>query len=117
MLCHHQIKAALHGRPAPYTVSALEGAALRVDDITRKHRSLEVQAQQHFLALYLARRPPQVYSATVLGINKDGSAQLLLKELGLEVPLPLRNPTYPGRNVTVQPRVDTVACSVTWREA
>lgn len=107
----------MHGREAPYTVSSLEGAARRVDDITRKHRSLEVQAQQHFLALYLARRPPQIYSATVLGINKDGSAQLLLTELGLEVALPLRTPTYPGRSVAVQPRVDTVACTVTWREA
>lgn len=117
LLCHHQIKAALQGREAPYTVSALEGAARRVDDITRKHRSLEQQAQQHFLALHLARRPPQAYAATVLGVNKDGSSQLLLKELGLEIALQLRTPSFPGRSTAVQPRVDVIASTVTWAQA
>eukprot|EP00892_Ulva_mutabilis_P008006 jgi/Ulvmu1/5578/UM023_0115.1 len=117
LLCHHQIKAVLRGRGAPLTVSSLEGAARRVDDITRKHRALEQQAQLHFLALHLSQRPPQVYSATVLGINKDGSAQLLLTELGLETSLPLRTPSFPGRSVAVKPRVDVVACSVAWVQA
>lgn len=117
LLCHHQIKAVLRGKEAPHTVSSLEGAARRVDDITRKHRALEQQAQHHFLALHLSQRSPQVYSATVLGINKDGSAQLLLTELGLEVAVHLKNPSFPGRTVAVQPQVDVVACSVSWSQA
>lgn len=117
LLCHYQIKAALREKEAPLTAACLERASKRFDDAVRRHRSIENESLNHFLAMYCERKPGHVYSAEVLGINKDGAAVLQITDIGLERTVLLSRPTFPGRKVSLRAVPDRMAGTVTWQEA
>jgi exoribonuclease R len=117
LLCHYQIKAALLNKEVPLTAACLERASKRFDDVVRRHRSIENECINHFLAMYCERQPERVYTGEVLGVNKDGNAVLQLIELGLERTLTLSKATFPGRKVSLRAVPDRIAGTVTWQEA
>lgn len=115
-MCHYQIKAALRGKDAPYTSACLERTSKRFDDIMRRHRNIESESINHFLAIYCARKPGHIYDAEVLGIQKDGAAVLQITELGIERTITLSRPTFPGRKVAVRAVPDLMGGTVTWQD-
>lgn len=117
LLCHYQIKAVLRGKDAPYTADSLESVSKRFDDVVRRHRSIENDSINHFLAMYCERKRGHVYTAEVLGINKDGAAVLQITDIGLERTVLLKRPTFPGRKVALKAIPDRMAGTVTWQEA
>jgi exoribonuclease R len=117
LLCHYQIKAALQNKEGPLTAACLERASKRFDDVVRRHRSIENDCINHFLAMYCERKPGHVYTGEVLGINKDGCAVLQITDIGLQRTVMLTKPTFPGRKVSLRAVPDKMAGTVTWLEA
>jgi hypothetical protein len=84
LLCHYQIKAALRGSKTPFNATALVVHSKRFDDAMRRHRALERDVQEHFLAIYFRAHAGRRYNGEVLTVNKDGSAEVQITDLGIE---------------------------------
>jgi exoribonuclease R len=117
LLCHYQIKASLLGRELPFAASSLETAALRVEDMTKRHKAVEQDTVNHFLALYLDRYPQQSYRAEVLAVLKDGAILVAIPSIGIERTATLNGTVHPGQARTVKAVVERSRNTVTWVEA
>jgi hypothetical protein len=85
LLCHFQIKAALEGRDPPFSKSALEAAAKRIDVKVRQYATIESSVRKHFLALYFSRHPEREYAGDILAATRSGGALVQLTDIGIEV--------------------------------
>lgn len=117
LLCHYQIKAALKGTAPPFNATALAGVLKRVDNKTRRHRSLEQAVQAHFLALYFDQNPGKTYRGDVLAITKDGEALVQIVDLGVEATAHTSGPVWPGRTAMWLPDVNKTTGVLTWSQA
>lgn len=98
----------------PLNGLSLETHNTFVENQQRKHKLLETEVENHFLALYLAKQPEKTYSGEVLAIGRDGKPLVQITDLGIERSCESEVPVNIGARYGWKPQLDTLAGTVTW---
>jgi hypothetical protein len=88
----------------------------RVESKTRRHRSLELSVQAHFLTLYFEQHPDKKYRGHVLTVNRDGEVLVLIVDLGVEAVAHTSRPVRPGHCAMWKPDVSDITGTVQWQQ-
>nr|MBF2064774.1 VacB/RNase II family 3'-5' exoribonuclease [Calothrix sp. C42_A2020_038] len=104
LLTHFQLKAHLRGEVLPFTADQLRDVMMTVTTITQEVTIIERQTNRYWALEYLRRNTDEVWEVIVLmWLREDsGLALILLKDLGLQLPMFFKRPVKLGEELLVK---------------